>query len=370
MLPLESSKLLCGLPTGAAKSLREIAREKSFAAGEVIFRERDPGDGLYVIGEGTVNISATVANGEARVLSRLGPGELFGEMAVLDNGPRSATATAEQPTKAWFIARADLITIMERTTSLSSSLVREVIRRLRDFNVQYVREVLEAERLALVGRFASSIVHDLRNPLNVIGISADLASLPTATAETRELSRQRIRKQVERISNMVTELLEFARGSQTSFVLAKVDYAGFVQELVEEIRPELAAKLVTIDFENLPPAIKVKINPPRLARVFQNLINNATDAMPSGGNIRLRFEVSGKDLITEMEDNGKGIAPEIADRLFEAFVSHGKANGTGLGLSIAKKIIQDHQGRIFARNVPEKGAVFGFALPIQSQIGG
>jgi len=69
-------------------------------------------------------------------------------------------------------------------------------------------------------------------------------------------------------------------------------------------------------------------------------------------------------VVTELADTGPGIAPEIADRLFDAFVTHGKEYGTGLGLSICKKIIEDHGGRIWARNEPGGGAVFAFSLPV------
>ena len=112
----------------------------------------------------------------------------------------------------YFIARPDLLELLDHTPRLAAAMVRETSRRIRDFNDQYTREVLEAERLSLVGRFASSIVHDLKNPLNIIGISADMACMPSATPESRQVSKVRIRKQVERISNMVNELLEFAQG--------------------------------------------------------------------------------------------------------------------------------------------------------------
>ena len=105
------------------------------------------------------------------------------------------------------------------------------------------------------------------------------------------------------------------------------------------------------------------LNPKRLRRVFYNLIHNATDAMPGGGKITLRFRQAGGEVITEIEDSGPGIAPEIAEKLFDAFATYGKAHGTGLGLSISKKIIEDHRGRISARNEPGRGAVFSFALP-------
>jgi signal transduction histidine kinase len=94
------------------------------------------------------------------------------------------------------------------------------------------------------------------------------------------------------------------------------------------------------------------------------LINNASDAMPRGGKVFLRFQCTETEVITEIQDTGPGIAPEIAGQLFEAFVTHGKAHGTGLGLSISKKIVEDHHGWIEARNDPGKGAVFSFGLPL------
>ena len=109
----------------------------------------------------------------------------------------------------------------------------------------------------------------------------------------------------------------------------------------------------------------MQINPQRLARVFHNLIGNAADAMPGGGAVRLSFSVnSEQSVVTELHDTGKGIPPQMLDRLFQAFATYGKANGTGLGLAICKKIIQDHKGAVYARNAPEGGAVFGFTLPI------
>jgi signal transduction histidine kinase len=109
----------------------------------------------------------------------------------------------------------------------------------------------------------------------------------------------------------------------------------------------------------------VLLDPGRLTHVFYNLVHNAVDAMPDGGAVTLRFKQDAKGVTTEIQDTGKGIAPEIAGRLFEAFATYGKAQGTGLGLSICKKIIEDHRGTIEARSVPEpgQGAIFAFTLP-------
>src|SRR5204862_5334990 len=114
--------------------------------------------------------------------------------------------------------------------------------------------------------------------------------------------------------------------------------------------------------ENDPPDVEICVDPQRLSHVFYNLFHNAVDAIVGQGMITLRFKRSDSEIVTELEDSGKGIAPEVRPRLFEAFATFGKQQGTGLGLSICKRIIEDHQGWIRARNEPGHGAIFEFGL--------
>jgi signal transduction histidine kinase len=86
--------------------------------------------------------------------------------------------------------------------------------------------------------------------------------------------------------------------------------------------------------------------------------------MPEGGKIKMHFSTTDTELVTEFEDTGAGIAQPMLNKLFEAFESYGKPRGTGLGLSIAKRIVEEHEGRIYARNVLNGGALFGFTLPL------
>ncbi|HEX9046377.1 MAG TPA: HAMP domain-containing sensor histidine kinase, partial [Verrucomicrobiae bacterium] len=118
-----------------------------------------------------------------------------------------------------------------------------------------------------------------------------------------------------------------------------------------------------VEMEGAPPAVLVNFDPRRLSRVFFNLIHNATDAMPNGGLIFLRFHANDREIVTEIEDTGMGISPEIADQLFQPFATHGKTKGTGLGLSICKKIVEDYGGAIAARS-GSQGAIFSFSLPL------
>jgi two-component system, LuxR family, sensor kinase FixL len=110
------------------------------------------------------------------------------------------------------------------------------------------------------------------------------------------------------------------------------------------------------------------LDPVRLGHVFHNILSNACDAMPDGGKISLRFRREPDALVTEFEDTGPGIAPEIAPRLFEAFATFGKSRGTGLGLSICKRIIHDHSGTITASNGARGGALISFSLPLRHEV--
>ena len=363
MVTLKSSKLFGQLPPGELSALRARTREVSFPAGQDIFKEGDPGDGVYLVKSGLVQIWAVLVTGERKTFSRVPPGEVFGEMSLLDGQPRSAGASAEQDTIVYFVPRDAMVELLRRLPELSMNLVQEISGRLREFNRQYLREVLQAERLALVGRFASSIVHDLKNPLAIISFATDMACLDTATAEARKTAQARITRQVERITSMVNDVLEFTHGIESPPTFSMTDFGSLVRPLVEEYRKEVEYRAVTLEYLNEPPSVKLPLNPHRLTRVFHNLIVNAVEAMPEGGRIELRFEAKDTEIATEIADTGPGIPAEMADRLFEAFASHGKPRGTGLGLSSAKRIIQEHGGAIWACNRPTGGAAFTFTLP-------
>ena len=157
--------------------------------------------------------------------------------------------------------------------------------------------------------------------------------------------------------------MEFTQGSGGGVVLSPMDYAAFVRQTIEDLRDDLEMKGVAIHLENEPPDVPLLLDPARLRRVFHNLLHNAAEVMPSGGIVMLRFTLKEGRVITEIEDTGPGIAPEIAPKLFEPFATFGKKSGTGLGLSICKRIIEDHRGRIWPESKPGRGALFIFSIP-------
>jgi signal transduction histidine kinase len=365
MVALESLHLFNNLAPDELQILRSITQERKIAAGGVVFREGDPGDGLYFVKSGLVEISGLINDTARRAFSQLGAGEIFGEMAVIEDRPRSATATALKETEFYFIPRNEMLALLQHSPALAFSMMQQISHRLRDFNQLHLREVVQAERLAVVGNFARSIIHDLKTPLTIIGLSADMACMAGATPDKRAQSQERIRKQILRINDMVGDILEYTRSNRIdTTALAKAGYAGFIKEILPDLQAEAENKSVRIELQTEPPPVKLLLDSRRLRRVFFNLVHNATDFMPNGGKIFLRFNCDESEIVTEIEDTGPGIAPAIADKLFQPFASHGKSHGTGLGLSICKKIVEDHKGRIWTRSEPKRGAIFCFALPL------
>lgn len=343
--------------------LKRNARKLSFRKGQVIFREGDSSNALYVIEKGNVEISALIGANERHVFATFGAGDYFGEIAVIDSKPRSATAIAKADTIVRRISRDKVWRMFTRSPRLLVTIIEGFSHRLREFDQRYLQELFQHERLALVGRFAQSIVHDFHMPLTNIGFAADIASARDATDKERTMSNAIIRRQVERMTGMIGEVLEFTRSSRSRVALTMTNFHPFVEEIVAELRPECSRKSVVIELKTSPPGIRIPLDRHRLPHVFSNLIRNAIDVMPRGGRIMLNFQLGEREVITKVEDTGPGISPEAAEHLFEPFFTYGKSHGTGLGLSICKRIVEDHKGSISASSKRGSGAVLTFSLP-------
>jgi signal transduction histidine kinase len=359
MVALESLPLFRHLNATELESLRRIAQERDFQPGEKIFLEGAPGDGVYFVKTGLIEI----VGAGGRVFSKLGPGEIFGEMAVIEQRPRSATAAAAKESVLYFIPRDEMLKFIESSPSLAFALLQQISFRLREFNQLHLREVIEAERLAAVGNFARGIIHDLKSPLGIITLTAESLNLPGIPAQMRAQAPARIVKQVDRINHLIGDIFTFTEKRHTAEIHL-APFRKFILEIVTELRAEIAAKSIVIELQNEPPDLIVPLDPRRLPRVFHNLIHNAVDVLDEHGKILIRFEVGENEIVTEIEDTGPGIAREMADKLFQPFATHGKAHGTGLGLSICKKIVEDHGGKISARSEAGRGAIFSFTLPL------
>jgi len=225
-------------------------------------------------------------------------------------------------------------------------------------------EILRAERLAAVGRISAQITHEIRNPLNAIGLNTELLAEELGVAEATPEARglvQAIAREVDRLNAVAEEYLRFARLPRP--VLAQEDLTEILSGLVEFLRPELALAKVTVRLElaaGLPP---VKADEGQLRAVFLNLLRNSREAMPRGGVIAVATRLAPDGGVeARVEDTGGGISAEALPRIFDPFYST-KEKGTGLGLAFAQQVVQEHGGTIRCESEPGRGTLFVVRLP-------
>jgi len=233
--------------------------------------------------------------------------------------------------------------------SLSSQIARSIESyRLRD-------EKIKAERLASIGNMMSTIVHDLRTPMNNIFGFVDLMR-EESEAEQREEYAKIVSEQITSLNNMVTDVLDFSKG-KTNILPVKFP----VDKLLENFRKTFEADINRrgYHFELINNARSmIYVDPEKINRVFMNIMKNALEAMEKGGTFRIVSNQLNGEVEFLLSDNGSGIPDEIRDRLFDSFVTSGKEDGTGLGLAIVKKIVEQHKGRIEVESFRGKGTTF------------
>ncbi len=246
----------------------------------------------------------------------------------------------------------------EKDERLGVLLAAQVGRALQRRQSQ--EEVERRSRLATIGQMLSGVLHDLRTPLTVVGGYAEMMAGEEEPALRAEMSAQ-ILTQLQHISDMQQETLAFVRGEKSVFI-RRVFMHVFMRELTEQLVQEFAGTSVELKVHaGYTGAARFDEN--KIKRVIFNLSRNAIDAMPEGGRFLLSVEREADEVVFRAKDNGPGIPPEIAGRLFESFVTSGKKHGTGLGLAIVKKIALEHGGSVNCKTQVGKGTSFEVRLP-------
>jgi signal transduction histidine kinase len=225
------------------------------------------------------------------------------------------------------------------------------------------RELLDAERLATIGRMASSISHDLRHSLAAVMANAEFLCETKLTPSQREDLYAEIRIAVNQMTDLIESLLEFSRTRQSM----RPSY-GDVREVVDhaiqtvKAHPEYQRIRVRVSSEG---SSEGWFDFKKLERAVLNLLLNACEVVPAeGGRIEVELRRAGENIEVRVTDNGPGIADAVRDRLFDPFVSHGKENGTGMGLTVVQKIVQDHGGEIAVEQTSVAGTTFRISLPL------
>jgi two-component system sensor histidine kinase AtoS len=219
--------------------------------------------------------------------------------------------------------------------------------------------LVQAERLATIGRFASQIAHEIRNPLSSITLNIEMLEdeLHGSSDEARGLIRS-VLKELDRLNDIVSEYLQFSRFPKPQLKRGHAD--NVIRELVETFK---APAKVQVEMQLMPSAPEVWIDERLFRQVLENLVRNGTEAIEGEGVVQIETDVIDRFFVTRVKDTGRGIPPEIQPKLFEPFFTT-KAHGTGLGLATSQQIIFEHNGHLVVESQAGKGSTFSILLPL------
>jgi signal transduction histidine kinase len=375
--------VLLGLAEDDLDMLAQAAVERTFSPGDVICQEGELGSVMYFIVRGRVDIVKRVDKNIERHLHYAGPGEYFGEIAILQEGPRVATVRAVEPTTALEVGQEPFLTVLGRSPSLGIRILVRMTSRLQDADQQAIDELRKANveltralrRLEHLDRTKTDFIrvsaHELRTPVAALMGYTQMMRDNQTVQEHADMQAlvEGVRAGAERLHRVFNSILDLSRlitgGAEVrrSPVSLPVVFRGVHTEFAQALE-ERRLNLEVMGLDDLPFYIG---DPDMLYKVFYHLVNNAIKYTPDEGRIAvIGREVEAPDLgrciEIVVEDSGIGIAPEDIDLIFEKFYRTGevelhssgmttfKGGGPGLGLAIAKGVVQAHGGRIWAES--------------------
>ncbi len=272
------------------------------------------------------------------------------------------------------LALVSLVLLFLLGLALGAVVYRDMIVPLRVRLVESETLLERQEKLASLGVLAAGVAHEIRNPLTAIKAALFIRQRKFEPGSQEAADAQVIDREILRLERIVNEFLLFARPGecQLSPVLAHEP----LREVHALLAPELAKSNIRLVLQETP-SLRILADDEQIRQVLINLVRNSAEAIGRDGVIKLRGRAGRKHLggkecevaILEVEDNGKGIPPDVQKRLFDPFFTT-KSTGTGLGLSIAVRIVQAHGGVLEYQTAPGLGTTFGIVLPRQAADGG
>lgn len=290
-------------------------------------------------------------------------GRVFLETLEEGQGSRNRELRIEKDGKNLWIMITTTLLIEEDNEKLGVLGVFQDITDLRDLQ----ERMKEADRMAALGRLSASLAHEIKNPLSAIKTFVQLVPKKFDSPVFREKLNATVPRELERINRLIDNLLQLTRKPRLK--LTSVDLNEIVVQALELYHEEMEKNNVEFDAtlkERMP---RIQADAELLHRVFSNILLNAIQAMPQGGKLNIstqRTSLADKNgaLQVAVQDTGFGMDEETVRRLFDPFFTT-KEKGTGLGMANAKKIVEEHRGRIDVRSGPGKGTLVRVTFPVE-----
>ena len=239
-----------------------------------------------------------------------------------------------------------------------------ILVRLRDPEAQRKinRELQTADRLSAISRITSGVAHEVKNPLNAILLHVEVARSKLSRGDTDVAEQMEIiSREILRLDRVVRTFLDFTRPVELQ--LDNVPMQDLVREIVDLARPQTEAANIRVSVRQEAEGVEVRVDRDLLKQAVLNVVVNAMQAMPEGGELRFEASASKDTAELRISDTGEGIPPELRDKIFRLYFST-KKEGSGIGLAMTFRIVQIHDGTIDVTSEPGKGTTFAIRLPI------
>lgn len=397
---LKEVPLFSLLPTEGLKELVKQGQTLSFETGQIVCGEGDEAHTMYVILDGQLRVYKRDEEGNEVDIARLRSGDFFGEMALLDNEPRSATVACITPCHLFMLDRLGFMGLLlnDRTQIMSFSFLSALVKRIRTVSKKYFEEEIaqrmlqaemEAERHRSLAQMVAGVAHELNTPLGIVNTAVDMIAkrvqseklaLPLSDNQEAQAILANMReathlasRNIDRAHKLVQNFKKISVNQLTA-IRETVDLPTLVADILElfRINARQARLKIQVD-DHLPEGNKVWVGyPGHLTQVLTNLLFNIEQyAYPNqvGGVIEIGLKLDSQDkqehFVLTVQDFGQGIASEHLPQLFVPFFTTGRSRGgTGLGLAIVHNIVTSAlKGTIAVESELNAGTKFTVSFP-------
>jgi signal transduction histidine kinase len=364
-----------GIPESEAEEMISAGKVREYPPDTVLCHEGAIESTFYIILDGEVQVTKFINDAEARFLKYLEPGDFFGEMALIQNSPRSATVMTKVPTTVLEINKEAFTDLFKRSTSVSLALAREVSRRLRENNEMAIEDLrIKAKELADAYQqlaeldyarreFLTTIAHELRTPLTAANGFLQVIRMGKLQEESSNAALDTVTRNIQDIITLTNDILFLQEMDLILPEFQMTDVGGLVAHAVEQERTRAERNGVGFIINIAPNIPAISADPKSLERAIIAILDNAIKFSPEGGDVIIDVGHADSHVWVTVTDHGVGIPHEMMPRIFERFFHMDQVGvhmfrGLGLGLSIARQVIEQHGGMIDVKSTLGKGSTF------------
>jgi signal transduction histidine kinase len=373
-----------GLSEEDLAELASVAELRTYPPGTILCHEGRAEEVFYVIVSGRAEVSKQIQADLRRVLHRPGPGEFFGEIALVQKGPRTATVRTIEPTTVLEIGREAFMSVLRRSASMAVRIMLQVTSRLRDAdqrsiadlrrkNVELAQAYAElAAQQKLRSQFLTTVAHELRTPLTAATGYLQLVNSGAVTWEQAPQFLETAAHNLDTVIHLVNNILFLQELDLITPEFKPLAVSEVVLKAVEEVAKRATESGLTVNTHIQQKLPQVMGDAGGLSRAIGALLDNAIKFSPAGGEIGVRIQARDETVCIEISDPGVGFPMEQLDDVCRPFTRIEESGGhlfggVGLGIPIAKQVVESHGGHIEIKSKVNKGSTFTIVLPIPEE---